>query len=197
MNLKNIKDAFVININNKDNICSLIITTIAKSFMLDYNYEKNGISINNSIKLENNELVIFAKNLNNFILIVSNISIKIYNKNLELISNKYIDEKNKNIKPLIIKYNKNLSSLFVYSNNKNLTSYKFDTDGNIIETTEIIKNVSLCSFDICKYFLVYTLWDSNDLFIYSLNTKEINNIEIPEEYLDFTKISSIQIFKHD
>ena len=197
MNLKNIKDAFVININYKDNICSLIITTIAKSFMLDYNYEKNGISINNSIKLENNELVIFAKNLNNFILIVSNISIKIYNKNLELISNKYIDEKNKNIKPLIIKYNKNLSSLFVYSNNKNLTSYKFDTDGNIIETTEIIKNVSLCSFDICKYFLVYTLWDSNDLFIYSLNTKEINSIEIPEEYLDFTKISSIQIFKHD
>ena len=197
MNLKNIKEAFVININNKDNICSLIITTIAKSFMLDYNYEKNGISINNSIKLENNELVIFAKNLNNFILIVSNISIKIYNKNLELISNKYIDEKNKNIKPLIIKYNKNLSSLFVYSNNKNLTSYKFDTDGNIIETTEILKNVSLCSFDICKYFLVYTLWDSNDLFIYSLNTKEINNIEIPGEYLDFTKISSIQIFKHD
>ena len=90
-----------------------------------------------------------------------------------------------------------MSSLFVYSNNKNLTSYKFDTDGNIIETTEIIKNVSLCSFDICKYFLVYTLWDSNDLFIYSLNTKEINSIEIPEEYLDFTKISSIQIFKHD
>ena len=114
MEIKNLKDVFKINIINKENIYTLIVTTISKTFLIDYNYDTNEIFINNKLKLDNNELVIFVQNLNNFIIIVSNISIKIYNKNLDLIGDKYLDEKNKNIIPLIAKYNKKLNILYIY-----------------------------------------------------------------------------------
>ena len=198
MNIKNLKDVFKIDINNKENIYTLIITTISKSFMIDYNYSTNEVFINNKLKLDNNELVIFVQNLEKFIIIVSNKSMKIYNKNLDLILNKYLEEgKNKKIIPLIAKYNKKLNALFIYSNNQYLYAFKFDSNGNIIQSSEILKNVSICDFDICKYFLVYALWDSNNLFIYSINSKKIETINIPDERLDYTKISSIQIFKYE
>jgi DNA damage-binding protein 1 len=197
VNIKNLKDVFKIDINNKENIYTLIITTILKTFILDYNYNTNEIFINNHLKLDNNELVIFAQNLEKFIIIVTNISIKIYNKNLDLILNKYLEEENKKIIPLIVKYSKKLSTLFIYSNNQNLVAFKFDINGNIIESSEILKNVEICNFDICKYFLVYALYDSNNLFIYSFNSKKIEIINIPDECLDYAKISSIQIFKHE
>ena len=197
MNIKNLKDVFKIDINNKENIYTLIITTISKTFILDYNYNTNEIFINNHLKLDNNELVIFVQNLEKFIIIVTNISIKIYNKNLDLILNKYLEEENKKIIPLIVKYSKKLSTLFIYSNNQNLVAFKFDINGNIIESSEILKNVEICNFDICKYFLVYALYDSNNLFIYSFNSKKIEIINIPDECLDYAKISSIQIFKHE
>ena len=199
MNIKNLKDVFKIDINNKENIYTLIITTISKTFVIDYNYNTNEVFINNKLKLDNNELIIFIKNLEKIIIIVSNLSIKIYNKNLDLILNKSLEEENKNIKitPLIVKYNKKISTLFIYTNKQNLIAFKFDINGNIIESTEILKDVSICDYDICKYFLVYALWDSNNLFIYSLNSKKIEIINIPDECLDYTKISSIQIFKYE
>ena len=76
MSIKNLKDVFKIDINNELNICTLIITTITKSFVIDYKYEKNEVVLNTKLKLENNELVIYVKNLDNFIILVSNISIK-------------------------------------------------------------------------------------------------------------------------
>ena len=197
MNIKNLKDVFKVNINNKNNIYSLIITTISKTFMLDYNYDTNEIFINNKLILDNNELVIFVQNLNNFILIVTNVNIKIFNKNLELISNKHIDETNKKIIPLIAKYSKKSNILYIYSNNKDLIYFKFDNEGKIIEGSKILENVSVCDFDICKYFLIYALWDSNNLYIYSMNSKKNEIINIPDESLEYTKISSIQIFKND
>jgi DNA damage-binding protein 1 len=197
MNIKNLKDVFKIDINNKENVYTLIITTISKTFILDYNYNTNEIFINKHLKLDNNELVIFVQNLEKFIIIVTNISIKIYNKNLDLILNKYLEEENKKIIPLIVKYSKKLSTLFIYSNNQNLVAFKFDINGNIIESSEILKNIEICNFDICKYFLVYALYDSNNLFIYSFNSKKIEIINIPDECLDYAKISSIQIFKHE
>ena len=197
MEIKNLKDVFKINIINKENIYTLIVTTISKTFLIDYNYDTNEIFINNKLKLDNNELVIFVQNLNNFILIVSNISIKIYNKNLDLIGDKYLDEKNKNIIPLIAKYNKKLNILYTYSSNKNLISYQFDDKGNITEISEILKQVDICSFDISKYFIIYSLWNSNSLFIYSINSKSVETIDIPDECLDYIKISSIQIFKYE
>ena len=197
MNIKNLKDVFIIDINNKENIYTLIITTISKTFMLDYNNNTNEVFINNKLNLDNNELVIFVQNLEKFIIIVTNTSIRIYNKNLELILNKFLKEENKKIIPLIVKYSKKLSTLFIYSNNQNLVAFKFDVNGNIIEFSEILKNVEICDFDICKYFLVYALYDSNNLFIYSLNSKKIETINIPDENLDYAKISSIQVFKYE
>ena len=197
MNIKYLKDVFKVDINNKDNIYTLIITTISKTFMFDYNNDTNEISINNKLILDNNELVIFVQNLKNFIVIITNIRIKIFNKNFEIISNNYIDEANKEIIPLIAKFSKKLNVLFIYTNNQNLMSFKFDNDGNILEREEILKHISLCDFDICKFFLIYALWDSNDLFIYSFNSKKIEIINIPDENLDSTKFSSIKIFKYN
>ena len=68
MEIKNLKDVFKINIINKENIYTLIVTTISKTFLIDYNYNTNEIFINNKLKLDNNELVIFVQNLNNFII---------------------------------------------------------------------------------------------------------------------------------
>ena len=197
LKIDNIRDVFKININNKSQIYSFIITTITKSFIIDYDYNKNEIFINTKIDLKNDELVLFVENVNNFIIIVTNLSIKIYNNNLELITNKYIDENNKNINPLIVKYNKKLSLLIVYANDKTLKSFKFDINGNITEVIDILKNVSISAFDICKYFIIYSLWDSNNLYIYSINSKLTKNLTISDETLDYTKISSIQIFKNE
>ena len=197
MNIKNLKDVFKVDINNQENIFSLIVTTISKTFMFDYNNDTNEIFINNKLILDNNELVIFVQNLKNFIVIITNQRIKIYNKNFEIISNCYIDETNKEIIPLIAKFNKKLNLLFIYTNNQNLISFKFDKEGNILEKEEILSKVALCDFDICKYFLIYALWDSNNLFIYSFNSKKIEIINIPDESLDSTKFSSIKIFKYN
>ena len=197
LKIKNIRNVFKIDINeNKDNrIYSFIITTITKSFIIDYDYNQNIIKLNNKLKI--NELVIFIQNTNYFIIIVTNLSIKIYNKKLELITNEKIDENNTKINPLIVKYNKKLNILFLYSNDKKLKSFKIDTKGKIIEIITILKDISICSFDVCQYFIIYSLWDSNNLFIYSINSKVIKNINISDESLDFTKISSIQIFKNE
>ena len=196
--IKNIRDVFKININNKEQVYSFIITTITKSFIIDYNYNKNEVSINKKIDLKNGELVLHVENINNnLIVIATNLSIKIYNNDLKLITNRYIEENNKNIYPLIVKYNKKLNKLYVYSNDKSLKSFKIDKNGKISEVSDILKNVYICSFDVCKYFIIYSLWDSNKLYIYSFKSKVTKTLEIPEEPLDYTKISSIQIFKNE
>ena len=198
LKIKNIRNVFKININENNNnkIYSFLITTITKSFIIDYNYNENIINLNNKLKI--NELVIFVENTSNFIIIVTNLSIKIYNnKKLEIIKNRLIDDNNSKIIPLIVKYNKKLNILFLYSNDKKLKTFKIDKNGTITETINILKDVSICSFDVCQYFIIYSLWDSNNLYIYSINSKINKIINISDESLDFTKISSIQIFKNE
>ena len=193
--IKNIKNVF--NINNINHKCSFIITTTTKSFIIDYDFNTNIILLNSKINFEQNELVLFSENINNYIIIVSNVSIKIYNNKFELITEKYIEENNKKYCPLIVKFNKKLNKLFVYSNNKKLTSFKIDINGHITEEVDIFQNLLICSFDINKYFLIYSLWDSKYLHIYSFNSKENKLINIPDESMDYNIISSIQIFKHE
>ena len=199
LTIKNIRNVFKIDINNENNqIYSFVITTITKSFIIDYDFNENIIYINKKIDLKNNELILFIENTSKYIIIVTTISIKIYCKNLQLITNKFIDEKNGKIYPLIIKYNKTLNNLFIYSNDNNLQSYILDSKGNINNHICILKDLSICSFDVCKYYMVYSLWDSNYLYIYSFNSKETKTINIlSDEQLDYIKISSIQIFKQE
>ena len=199
LKIKNIRNVFKIDINNNNkHIYSFIITTITKSFIIDYDCNDNIIYINKKIDLKNNELIVFVENTSHYIIIVTTISIKIYSKNLEIITNKFIDEKNGKIYPLLIKYNKTLNNLFIYSNDNNLQSFIIDSKGNINNPINILKNVSICSFDLCKYFMVYSLWDTNYLYIYSFNSKAIKTINISsDEQLDYIKISSIQIFKQE
>lgn len=198
LKIKNIRNVFKININNKNQIYSFVITTISKSFIIDYDLSKNIININKKIDLKKNELILFIENTSNYIIIITTISIKIYNNKLEVITNKSIDEKNSKVYPLLIKYNKALNQLFIYSNDNKLKSFMIDSKGDITNHINILKDVQICAFDVCKYFMVYSLWESKYLYIYSFNSKSTKAINLPlEEQLDFIKISSIQIFKHE
>ena len=218
--IKNIIKVFKININNINvgykksnknknniNICSFIITTTMKSFIINYDYKYKIISLNKSINFQKNEQVKYAKNIKDLILIVTNLNIFIYKNDYTLIlSTQYPINQiniNNNIKqstslPLIIKFNKNLNSLFIYYNNNVLLKYEIDEiTGKIIKNEIILNNISISSFDICKYFMLFSLWDSNKLGIYSISSKKINYFSNIYTSLDFAYISSIQIIKNN
>ena len=218
IDVKNIIKVFKINIcnslankkgskiKNNINICSFIVTTTMKSFILNYDYKYKIVSLNKSIIFEKNELVKYAKNIKSLIIIVTNLSIHLYKNDSSLIlAKKYpINEINKNnnyIKetislPLIIKFNRNLNGLFIFYNNNSLIKYEIDeTDCQIIKNEIILHNISISSFDICKYFMLFSIWDSNKLGIYSFASKKLNYITNIYHSLIFTYISSIQIIK--
>ena len=103
---------------------------------------------------------------------------------------------NNNVLPLIIKYNKNHQGLFIFFNNNNLVKYIIDeNNGKIINNEIILSNISISSFDLCKYFLIFSVWENNQLGIYSFNSKKINYISGIDNSLNFVYISSIQILK--
>ena len=184
--------------NNTFNYYSFIITTLMKSFIINYDYKNKIISLNNAFIFKNNELVKYAKNIKNLILIVTNLNIYFYKNNSELtlLSNYSINKIANNSLPLIIKYNKNQCGLFFYYNNNNLIKYKIDNDdGKLISNEIILKHASISAFDICSYFMIYSFWDSNQIGIYSFTSKKINYISEFVECLDFAYISSIQIIK--
>ena len=204
LKIKNIKNVFKLNIKNNDEsnvdneIYSFVVSTVTKSFIIDYDYKKN--IINSNKKLNVTDLVLFVENVSYLIIMVTNKSILIYNNKLELVTNHIIADAgvgNKKIYPLIIKYEKKLNKLFMYLNNNILKSYTIEINGKISEENEIFKNLFISAFDVCKYFIIYSLWDSNNLHIYSINPKTNETIKVPDESLDYTKISSIQIFKSD
>jgi len=186
--------------NNNINYCSFVITTNIKSFIINYDYKYKIVSLNKSIIFQKNELVKFVKNIKNLILIVTNINIYIYkNDSFLTLTTEYSKNKN-NIKnnwsPLIIKYNKNLTGLFIYYNNNVLVKYKIDeNNGKIIDDEIILTNISISSFDLCKYFLIYSLWDNNQIGIYSFYSKKINYFSGIDDSFNFSYISSIQIIK--
>ena len=204
IDIKNISEIFKIIINNSGNkhkiknknSCSFIITTIMKSFIIDYDYKYKIISLNKTINFEDNEKVKFAKNIDNIIIIVSNIYIYIYQNSskLNLVSKLKINEKGEI--PLLIKYNKNISSLFVFYNNNNLIKYNIDINEGKVKGSEILLNkISLSSFDVCKKILIFSVWENNKLGVYSFDNKKLNYFNIFEESTNFVHISSIQIIK--
>ena len=188
--------------NNKKNInyCSFVITTTMKSFIINYDYKFKIVSLNSSINFKENELVKFVKNIKDLILIVTNLNIYIYRNDslLTLITEYPINKNNynNNILPLILKYNKNLQGLFIFYNNNTLVKYIIDENvGKIINSEIILSNISISSFDLCKYFLIFSLWENNQLGIYTFYSKKINYISGIDNSLNFVYISSIQILK--
>ena len=195
IDVKNIKNCFKINL--EQNIYSFIITTIMNSFIIDYNKKNNEINLNkNTVLFDKNEIILFAfDNLDN-IIIVSNLCMKVYNKTAKknLIEYKFEND----IKPLIIKYSKTMNTIYIYFNNRKLISYEIDFNNyNLKNINEIFNNISICSFDVSKLFIIYSLWDENDINIYSINSKNNNILKIADESMQFLQISSIQIFKNN
>ena len=176
--------------------CDLIITTPMKSFIINYDFKYKIISLNTSINFEKSEKVVFAKNINDIIIIVSNINIYIYQNYSKLILESKIKINWGGIIPLLAKYNKNIKGLFVCFNNNNLMRYNIDIkQRKIIEKKIILNNISISAFDICEKFLIFSSWDIKKLGIYSFSNKRMNYIDLIEDYLNFAFISSIQIIK--
>ena len=199
--IKNIINVFKIIINDKKKnknppFCNLIITTEMKSFIINYDIKYKIISLNNSINFEQNEKVIFAKNINDIIIIVSNINIYIYQNYSKLILKSKLKINENGIIPLLVKYNKNIKGLFIYFNNNNLIKYNIGIkERKIIENEIILNNISISAFDICKKFMIFSSWDNNKLGIYSVNNKKTNYIDLIGDNINFVYISSIQIIK--
>jgi len=206
--IKNIKKVFKISLDKNKNINTFIIITINNSFIIDYDSISNQISLNNRINFhtinknnnnnEFNEVILYAKNIfESVILMITNIAILLYkinDKEIKLVTRQTFDNNNK-IKPLLIKYNERLNSLFIYFNNKKLLSFKFDENGQIIFNKELLNNVNISSFGMCKYFIIYSQWDNNNLGIYSINTSKNNFMSRVDKSLDYVQISSIEIIK--
>ena len=201
--IKNIKNVFKVNLNkNNHNIITFIITTINNSIILDYDQNSNKLSLNKQIKLNKNDKILFAKTIynNTLLLMISNLSIFIYkindNGNIEQTQDKTLDNM-KQVRPLLIKYNEKLNSLFVYFNNKQFLVFKIDITGKICSKETLIDNINMSSFGVCKYFIIYSEWDKNNLNIFTINTKKIETMNIVESSKDFAQITNIEIIKKE
>ena len=73
--------------------------------------------------------------------------------------------------------------------------FKIDATGQIASTKEILDNINMSSFNVCKYFIIYSEWDKNNLGIYTINTGKNCVMNIVEPSKDFSQISSIEIIK--
>ena len=201
LEIKNIKNAFKISLDENKNIYTFIIVNINNSFILDYDMISNKISLNNRINFHTNnngnEIILFAQNIfKKIVVLVTNSAILLYklnNEEITLVTRQTFDDNNK-IKPLLIKYNERLNSLFIYFNNNKFLCFKIDENGQIINNKEILNNVNMTSFGLCKYFIIYSQWDTNNLGIYSINTKK-NNYIYKLDSLNYIQISSIEIIK--
>ena len=201
--IKNIKNVFKVNLNkNNHNIITFIITTINNSIILDYDQNSNKLSLNKQIKLNKNDKILFAKTIynNTLLLMISNLSIFIYkindNGNIEQTQDKTLDNM-KQVRPLLIKYNEKLNSLFVYFNNKQFLAFKIDINGKICSKETLIDSINMSSFGVCKYFIIYSEWDKNNLNIFTINTKKIETMNIVESSKDFAQITNIEIIKKE
>ena len=206
--IKNIKNVFKISLNDNKNINTFIIVTINNSFIIDYDSKSNKISLNTKINFhtdnnnngaEKSEEILFAKNVfNSIILIVTNLAILLYevnDKEVKLMIRQKFEKNNNKVKPLLVKYNERLNSLFIYFNNKKFFCFKIDENGKVINNKELLDNVNISSFGLCKYFIIYSQWDNNNLGIYSINTGKNYFMGKIDNSLDYVQISSIEIIK--
>ena len=201
--IKNIKNVFKISLDENKDLYTFIIINTNKSLILDYDIISKQISLNTKINIpknngnkNGNEIIIYAQNIfENIIVLVTNSSILLYKKRQKeiVLETKQTFDGNNKIKPLLIKYNERLNSLFIYFNNNKFFCFKLYENGQIIQNKELLNNVHMSSFGLCKYFIVYSQWDTNNLGIYSIKTEKNNYMNL--DSLDFVQISSIEIIK--
>jgi hypothetical protein len=147
-----------------------------------------------------NDIIVYAQNIfKSVVLMVTNSAILLYKinnkeKDIKLVTRQTFDN-NYKIKPLLVKYNERLNSLFIYFNNKRFLSFQINENGEIMSNKELLNNVNISSFGICKYFIIYSQWDSDKLGIYTINTNKNNFMSKFDNSLDFVQISSIEIIK--
>ena len=205
--IKGIKSAFKIEYKDRNTmdidsgkkrnkIVTLIISTILKSICIDINNDYE-FYINKNIKFEEGELIVFACNNNSINILITNRNIYIYDEFLNLRSKKNFND---NEKPLLVKYHRKSNSIYIYNSNNDLLKYNIEND-SINEVKTILKNVYISAFDVSSHFLIYGLWESNNIFIYSFisNSNEDNNQILCsiDENVEYIQISSIQILKKD
>ena len=201
--IKNIKNVFKVNLNkNNNNIITFIITTINNSIILDYDQNSNKLLLNTQININKKDKILFAKTIynNSLLLMITNLSIFIYkindDGNIEQTQVKTLDDMNQ-VRPLLIKYNEKLNSLFVYFSNMKFLIFKIDIKGKISSQEVLIENINMSSFGVCKYFIIYSEWDKNNLNIYTINSKKIETMNIVESSKDFAQITNIEIIKKE
>ena len=199
--IKNIKSVFKVSLyRNNNNISTFIISTIGNSFILDYDQATNKLMLNNTINIDKKDTIILAQNIydNSILLLVTKAYIAIYNLEengmIRLTQKQNFDNENK-IFALLVKYNKKLNSLFAYFSNKKFIYFKIDANGQISSAKEIFNSKNISSFGVCKYFIIYSEWDKNNLGIYTINTGKNCVMNITESSKDFSLISSIEILK--
>ena len=201
LEIKNIKNVFKVSLNkNNNSISTFFISTISNSFILDYDQNSNKLCLNTQINIDRKDIIIFAEIIHDstILLLVSKRSIILYhikeNGEIKLTQSQIFDTSNV-IKPLLVKYNKKLNSVFIYYNNKKFMQFIISTKGEIADAKEIFNNINLSSFAVCKYFIIYSEWDKNHLGIYTINTRKNSIMNIAESSKDFAQISSIEIIK--
>ena len=167
----------------------LICSKINKSYAFDIEGTYT-LTLNNNISFANNERALYACNIqNDNILIVTNVSLSIYNEYLELKTTHNFTE----YRPLIIKYHRKNQCVYLYTNNRTL--YCFDI--NLNKTSIILENIDITAFDISQYFIIYSLWNENNIYIYSIHTGCVNVFCNIDENTNDVLISSIQIIKKE
>ncbi len=180
----------------RNKIVTMIISNILKSVCIDINNNFE-ISINNNIKFDEGEFIFFACNNYNINIIISNKNIYLYDEFLNLRSKKKLNE---NEKPLLIKFHRKTSSIFIYNSNNDLLKYEIKNE-SISEVSKILENVYISAFDISTHFLIYSLWESDNIYILSFtkNSNQNNNQILCsiDENVKYIQISSIQILKKD
>ena len=207
LEINNIKNVFKISFDENDKINTFIVSTMNNSFIIDYDSKLNQISLNNKINFNTknnvtgeNDIIVYAQNIfMSVILMVTNSAILLYkinnkDKDIKLVTRQTFDN-NYKIKPLLVKYNEKLNSIFIYFNNKRFLSFQINENGEIMSNKELLNNVNISSFGICKYFIIYSQWDSDKLGIYTINTNKNNFMSKFDNSLDFVQISSIEIIK--
>jgi DNA damage-binding protein 1 len=167
----------------------LICSQLKKSFAMDI-VGTYTISINPFITFSQNERALYACNiLNNDVLIITNKSISIYNECLELKTRQNFEKEI----PLTIKYHKKTQCVYYYTNERNLCCF----DLTNLKTKIILKDVDISAFDITSLFLIYGLWTESNIYLYSINTGEINILGNIKENVNDILISSIQVIKNE
>ena len=201
LEIKNIKNVFKVSLyKNNSNISTLIISTINNSFILDYDQNVNRLELNKKIDVDKNDIIIFAQTIydSSILLLVSKKYILLYHLDekgeIQLTQKQIFDDACK-IMPLLVKYNNKLNSLFIYLNNKRFFRFEVSIKGEVSSAKEIFNNINMSSFGVCKYFIIYSEWDKNNLGIYTINTGKNYIMNITESSKDFAQISSIEIIK--